>query len=160
MLIVCSALMIWKGLMVVTGSDSPVVVVLSGSMEPTMYKGDILFLNMGSEPFRVGEIVVFKIEGRNIPIVHRILEVHEDAKGEQRILTKGDNNDGFDRPLYQASYNPRVAPTMWLKREQVLGRAVGFLPYIGHLTIVMTEYPMLKYLMLSVMAFFVLTAKE
>jgi signal peptidase I len=33
-MIVTSALIIWKGLMVVTGSESPVVVVLSGSMEP------------------------------------------------------------------------------------------------------------------------------
>lgn len=29
-----SALIIWKGLMCFTGSESPVVVVLSGSMEP------------------------------------------------------------------------------------------------------------------------------
>lgn len=28
LLVVCSALMIWKGLMVVTGSESPIVVVL------------------------------------------------------------------------------------------------------------------------------------
>lgn len=33
-MIVTSALIIWKGLMCVTGSESPVVVVLSGSMEP------------------------------------------------------------------------------------------------------------------------------
>jgi hypothetical protein len=33
-MIVTSALIIWKGLIVVTGSESPVVVVLSGSMEP------------------------------------------------------------------------------------------------------------------------------
>ena len=32
---------------------------------------------MGSEPFRVGEIVVFKVKGRDIPIVHRVLEVHD-----------------------------------------------------------------------------------
>ena len=72
-MIVCSALMIWKSLMVVTESDSPVVVVLrcaqasqgtaalsplshessttlgSGSMEPAFYRGDILFLHMGGE---------------------------------------------------------------------------------------------------------------
>ena len=29
-----------------------VVVVLSGSMEPAFYRGDILFLNMGRAPFR------------------------------------------------------------------------------------------------------------
>ncbi|RVX10949.1 Signal peptidase complex catalytic subunit SEC11A [Vitis vinifera] len=33
-MIVASALMIWKGLICITGSSSPVVVVLSGSMEP------------------------------------------------------------------------------------------------------------------------------
>ena len=32
-MIVSSALMIWKGLMVVTGSESPIVVVLSGSVQ-------------------------------------------------------------------------------------------------------------------------------
>lgn len=30
--------------MVVTGSESPVVVVLSGSMEPSFYRGDLLIL--------------------------------------------------------------------------------------------------------------------
>jgi len=77
-MIVSSALMIWKGLMVVTGSESPIVVVLSGSMEPAFHRGDLLFLtNPSEEPVRVGEIVVFKIEGRDIPIVHRVLKVHE-----------------------------------------------------------------------------------
>lgn len=71
-MIVSSALMIWKGLMVVTGSESPIVVVLSGSMEPAFHRGDLLFLtDHHEEPIRAGEIVVFKIEGREIPIVHR-----------------------------------------------------------------------------------------
>lgn len=77
-MIVSSALMIWKGLMVVTGSESPIVVVLSGSMEPAFHRGDLLFLtNYQEEPIRVGEIVVFKVEGRDIPIVHRVLKLHE-----------------------------------------------------------------------------------
>jgi signal peptidase len=60
-MIVSSALMIWKGLMVVTGSESPIVVVLSGSMEPAFHRGDLLFLtNYEQEDIRVGEIVVFK----------------------------------------------------------------------------------------------------
>ena len=33
-MIVSSALIMWKGLIYYTGSESPVVVVLSGSMEP------------------------------------------------------------------------------------------------------------------------------
>ena len=50
----------------------------SGSMEPAFHRGDLLFLtNYQEDPIRVGEIVVFKIEGRDIPIVHRVLKLHE-----------------------------------------------------------------------------------
>ena len=49
----------------------------SGSMEPTFQRGDILFLWHGQEDFRIGEILVFKLKGRDIPIVHRCLEVHQ-----------------------------------------------------------------------------------
>jgi signal peptidase I len=50
----------------------------SGSMEPAFHRGDLLFLtNRVEDPIRVGEIVVFRIEGREIPIVHRVLKIHE-----------------------------------------------------------------------------------
>lgn len=51
--------------------------VLSGSMEPGFYRGDILFLHVGQKPFRAEEVVVFSIDGRDTPIVHRIIKVHE-----------------------------------------------------------------------------------
>lgn len=59
--VVLSALMLWKGLMVVTGSESPIVVVLSGSMLPSFKRGDLLFLTMDDSPIEVGDIVVFKV---------------------------------------------------------------------------------------------------
>ena len=47
-------------------------------MEPAFFRGDILFLtNRQEDPIRVGDVVVFKIEGREIPIVHRALRIHE-----------------------------------------------------------------------------------
>ena len=56
-MVVSSALMMWKGLMVLTGSESPIVVVLSGSMEPAFHRGDLLFLtNYEDVPIRVGDI--------------------------------------------------------------------------------------------------------
>ena len=116
-MIVFSALMIWKGLMFVTKSESPVVVVLSGSMEPAFQRGDILFLNNQDNPIRVGEVVVFKIKDRDIPIVHRVMKVHEKADGAVELLTKGDNNRVDDRGLYAPGQ-------LWLAREDVLGRAV------------------------------------
>merc|ERR1719402_1493697 len=109
-MIVSSALMIWKGLMVVTGSESPIVVVLSGSMEPAFYRNDLLFLtNRQEEDIRVGEIVVFRIKERDIPIVHRVLKVHEKEDGYIKILTKGDNNNVDDRGLYAPGQH-------WLER--------------------------------------------
>ena len=122
-MIVCSALMIWKSLMVITSSESPVVVVLSGSMEPAFHRGDILFLHMGFTPFRAGDIVVFKVADRDIPIVHRVIKVHEKENGEVDMLTKGDNNAVDDRGLYAASQS-------WINKEHVIGRAKGYLPYV------------------------------
>lgn len=58
-------------------------------MEPGFYRGDILFLNMGHKPVRVGEVVVFNLDNRDIPIVHRVIKVHEtEPGGEIKILTK------------------------------------------------------------------------
>jgi len=152
-LIVCTAIMIWKGLVVLSGSESPVVVVLSGSMETAFYRGDILFLWMGDEPFHVGEIVVFKVKGRDIPIVHRIIEVHQKDNGEVELLTKGDNNPVDDRGLYNKGQ-------LWLDASDILGRARGYLPYFGMVTIKLTDHPTIKYVLVGVMALFVITARE
>merc|ERR1711865_1124466 len=131
-MIVFSALMIWKGLMFWTKAESPVVVVLSGSMEPAFFRGDILFLNRGYAPFQAGEVCVFKISGREIPIVHRIVKVHQRADlGDgspigQDMLTKGDNNNLDDRGLYNDGQ-------LWLSDQEVIGRTVGSLAGCLHL---------------------------
>ena len=172
-MIVSSALMIWKGLMVATGSESPIVVVLSGSMEPAFHRGDLLFLtNKETEDIRVGEIVVFKVqfffssneivskinsffqvEGRDIPIVHRVIKLHEKENGTVKFLTKGDNNSVDDRGLY--------APGQyWLTKKDVVGRARGFLPYVGIVTIIMNEYPKFKYAVLACLGIYVLIHRE
>merc|ERR1712216_355659 len=152
-LIVFSALMIWKGLMFITKAESPVVVVLSGSMEPAFYRGDILFLHRGDEPFRVGEVCVFKITGRDIPIVHRIMKVHDSPGGKkQELLTKGDNNNLDDRGLYNEGQ-------LWLEDNEVIGRTVGYLPYVGMVTIIMNDYPIVKWITVGLMGFFVLCTK-
>lgn len=54
-------------------------------MEPAFQRGDILFLHNLDDPIRVGEIVVFKIKDRDIPIVHRVLKVHEKSDGKVGI---------------------------------------------------------------------------
>ncbi|KAL2340468.1 hypothetical protein Fmac_008408 [Flemingia macrophylla] len=165
-MIVASAQVIWKGLMCVTGSESPLVVVISGSMEPGFKRvsdsllitllqfGDVLFLHMSKDPIRVGEIVVYNIDGKDIPIVHRVIEVHERRDTEETyILTKGDNNPTDDRALYNHGQ-------LWLQQHHIMGRAVGILPYVGWATIIMTDKPIVKYMVIGALGLLVLTNKE
>ncbi|VDN13304.1 unnamed protein product [Dibothriocephalus latus] len=57
--------------------------------------------------------------------------------GTVKFLTKGDNNAVDDRGLYASGQD-------WLERKHVMGRAKGFLPYIGMVTIIMNDYPKFK----------------
>mmetsp|Transcript_65203 Transcript_65203/g.75828 ORF Transcript_65203/g.75828 Transcript_65203/m.75828 type:complete len:183 (-) Transcript_65203:143-691(-) len=153
LLIVSSALMIWKSFVVLSCSESPVVVVLSGSMEPAYYRGDILFLTFYETPIVCGDVVVYKIKDQDIPIVHRVISVHERDDGEAFLLTKGDNNKDDDRLLY-----PRGQ--MWLKRSDLMGKVVGYIPYAGMFTIWLNDYPMLKWVLIGTMSLLVLVAKD
>ena len=74
-LIMSTAGMMWKGISVLADSPSPIVVVLSGSMEPAFQRGDLLFLWNRNffEETKVGEIVVYNVKGKDIPIVHRLV---------------------------------------------------------------------------------------
>jgi signal peptidase len=72
-LVLSTAFMLWKGLSVVTDSPSPIVVVLSGSMEPAFQRGDLLFLWNRGQDTQIGEVVVYNVRGKDIPIVHRVV---------------------------------------------------------------------------------------
>ena len=76
-IVVSSALMMWKGLMLVTNSESPIVVVLTGGMEPSFYRGDILFVNWDYTNPSPGDIVVYKAPSQEILIVHRVISVQQ-----------------------------------------------------------------------------------
>lgn len=151
--VVSSALMMWKGLMLVTNSDSPIVVVLTGSMEPSFYRGDILFINWDYTPPSPGDIVVYKIPSQEIPIVHRVIALQPLDNGDYNCLTKGDNNPVNDRGLYERGQ-------LWLSKKHILGRIRIFVPYIGIATILLNDYPKIKWLILIVMGLFVITSKD
>ena len=61
--------------------------------------------------------MAFRVKGRNIPIVHRVIEVHDDPL----FLTKGDVNPVDDRGLYPKGQR-------WLSESEVVGRVVGYFP--------------------------------
>ncbi|KAL8835718.1 MAG: hypothetical protein Q9176_006727 [Flavoplaca citrina] len=99
-LVLSTAFMLWKGLSVATDSPSPIVVVLSGSMEPAFQRGDLLFLWNRGQDTQIGEIVVYNVRGKDIPIVHRVVRRYGGGDTPLKLLTKGDNNIADDTELY------------------------------------------------------------
>ncbi|KAF2464706.1 signal peptidase complex catalytic subunit sec11 [Lindgomyces ingoldianus] len=153
-LVLSTAFMLWKGLSVVSDSPSPIVVVLSGSMEPAFQRGDLLFLwNRGMDT-QIGEVVVYNVKGKNIPIVHRVVRRFGGGKSPLRLLTKGDNNAADDTELYATGQ-------LFLNRqEDVIGSVVGYIPFVGYVTILLSEYPWLKQAMLGIMGLMVVLQRE
>ncbi|CCG58587.1 Protein CBG15389 [Caenorhabditis briggsae] len=105
------------------------------------------------DPIRVGDITVFNIEGRPIPIVHRVIKVHEKSANDTKFLTKGDNNNVHDRSLY-------AEKQQWLKRSDVIGRVKGLIPYCGYMTILVNEVPYFKHILIGFMAIVTLLHRE
>jgi signal peptidase I len=69
------------------------------------------------------------------------------------VLTKGDNNKVDDRGLYAPGQH-------FLQRRHIIGRVRGFLPVVGMVTILMNDYPYLKYALIASLGLFVLTGRE
>jgi signal peptidase len=158
-MVIASAFAIWKGLSVVTNSSSPLVVVLSGSMEPAFQRGDILFLWNREKYVNVGDIVVYNAPQRDIPIVHRVLHEHivEDKKTatlQQYLLTKGDNNERDDLPLYG------YGKTYLNRENDIVGNVKGYLPKVGYITILITENKYFKYAMFAFLGISALFSQE
>ncbi|KAL5549799.1 hypothetical protein UlMin_005030 [Ulmus minor] len=116
-MIVTSALIIWKALMCITGSESPVVivVVLSGSMEPSFKRGNILFLHMSNDPICARGIIVFNVDGREIPSVHRVIKLNIWVNG---ILTRNAIGDNKSILVIDISY--QVSNLMVTQKESLL----------------------------------------
>ncbi|KAK8063533.1 peptidase S26A- signal peptidase I- serine active site protein [Apiospora saccharicola] len=144
----------WKGLSVISDSPSPIVVVLSGSMEPAFQRGDLLFLwnrNVMAET-DVGEVVVYNVKDKDIPIVHRV--VRKFGEGEHaKLLTKGDNNAADDTELYARGQD-------YLERKDIIGSVFAYIPFVGYVTIMLSEHPWLKTVMLGIMGLLVVLQRE
>ena len=156
-MIITSALMIWKSLMLITNCEGPIAVVLTGSMEPGFKRGDLLFFtdyeSINISSYHVGDVILFKLKGHEIPIVHRIIRLHLDYNGKIYILSKGDNNKIDDRNLYPGKQ-------LWLERKHILGKVQAHLPYVGIISIIINDYPLLKYSIIFFLGLLVITNKE
>ncbi len=108
--------------MVSMGTSSPLVVVTSDSMVPTLERGHLLVLQkQAPEDIQVGEIIVYNADWHTqAPVVHRIIQI-ENVTGELRYYTQGDNNSNPD-PFYRTY-------------DDIVGVAIASVPWIGNITL-------------------------
>jgi len=136
-------------------TETPIVVVVSGSMEPQIHKGDLLFV-MGREPENIkngtiidkdGDIIVFNAQGLwpsapIEPIVHRVIDKYQ-IGDTWYFRTKGDANS-----------IPDAAP---VPEDRVIGVVVGGIPFIGWVKIFLTDSGLLIPLLIVISALLIIS---
>lgn len=94
-----------------------ILVVRSGSMEPVIKTGALIFVRSQSA-YSEGDIITFIPEGEKESVTHRIAAIQE-QEGIKSFITKGDANNSEDA---------------WqVVRESVLGKVLFNVPYLGYL---------------------------
>ena len=92
--------------------------VLSGSMEPEISVGSIVFTKEADpELLEIGDIVTYRLSG-NTMVTHRVIENDKTAK---QLITQGDANETAD-----------ASPVTY---DNVVGKVAMHLPLLGYLSI-------------------------
>lgn len=76
------------------------------------------------------------------------------SSSSPKLLTKGDNNVADDTELYAKgqSYLDR--------KEDLIGSVRGYIPAVGYVTIMLSEHPWMKTVMLGIMGVMVILQRE
>lgn len=92
------------------------MIVVSGSMEPTIPTGSLVISNPNYEyeDVKIGDIVIF--ENSSMDVIHRVVEKADDNSG---YITKGDNNDIIDG--------------VTVTENTLKGSLLFSIPYVGYL---------------------------
>jgi signal peptidase len=140
-------------LKVTLNTETPVVIVVSGSMEPTIHEGDLLFVK-GVDPEDIrngtaedmnGDIIVFNAQWSGAPddpIVHRVIGKELRVDGWY-FWTKGDNNT--------------LPDAEWVSESNVFGIVIGGIPYIGWVKIFLTRSGLLIPLLIIISALLIIS---
>jgi signal peptidase len=136
---VIQALLIWNLIKFASGTYAPISIVVSGSMEPTLYRGDIIFAHNWQEEIKIDDVIIYTVDNTTM-IVHRVIGIKDEYK-KDCILTKGDNNPVDDLGIYfKAEQGLRC-----LNKKHVIGKVFVTIPYLGRLIVIFTENVFIKY---------------
>ena len=134
--VVVSVFAFWIGLTTALRTEYPMLAVASGSMEPTLYKGDLIMVQgvpnasdimVGrDDAVPPGDIIVFhKPTDPSELIVHRAID-KELRGGTWYFQTKGDAN---------------FSPDSWeLAEDHLVGKVVGHVSHIGYIPLFLREF--------------------
>jgi signal peptidase len=115
--------------------------VLSGSMESNIHKGDLIITKeTNPASLKIDDIIAFKDAAGTIT-THRIIDIIEDS-GETYFITKGDNNSTQDQNL--------------VALEDVEGIYVGRIPGIGSMMDSLAKPTTIMILVVSITAIFII----
>ena len=110
-------------------------VVVSGSMEPAFYRGDIVLVEkadfIGIHEFnpndvQIGDVVVYDAAWFEQPVIHRVINI-TDINGTTMYVIKGDNNNSPD-PYYVTAGQIR-------EKVVTLGDNLVVIPKVGYLSL-------------------------
>jgi len=142
--VVVSVFAFWIGLTTALKTEYPMLAVASGSMEPTLYKGDLIMVQGVSnacdikvgleEAVEPGDIIVFhKPPEPSELIVHRAVD-KEFRDGKWYFQTWGDNRKTNTRP---DNWGPGDCD---LAENYVVGKVVGHVSNIGYIPLFLREF--------------------
>ncbi len=156
----------YEGMKAASGTQFPVVVVVSESMEPNIHVGDLLFVHYvppadiknGTIADKTGDVILYNASGLwdpaitpPDPIVHRVVGKRFDVPtGKWYFVTKGDYNLDTDPP---GSSGLEIE----VPEDKVLGVVWGDIPYIGYVKIWLTSENIAIPLMIIIGALLVIT---
>lgn len=84
-------------------------VMVSGSMEPSIYRGDIVKVETNPSNISVGDIIVYNATWINESVLHRVIATQKAKNGTVYFIAKGDNNPVPDpEPVYQNQITSKV----------------------------------------------------
>jgi signal peptidase len=128
--VIVAVLLFWYGLRFAFRTEYPILAVASGSMEPVLYKGDLIVVEgienvsdiyvAPKDAEKPGDILVY--QGATEMIVHRAIDKTTGTDGKITFIIHGDANaEGANEHVHES---------------KIIGRYVGFkVPWLGQIAL-------------------------